>query len=146
MARPLPSKPNWPNWSAISSLRRAGPLCQLLGHRSDDSVSLRSARAFTKRDKIIKLQGNYHGHADFLLVQAGSGVATLGLPDSPGVPAGATRDTLTAPFNDLAAVEALFDEAAAHRRDHFRAGRREHWLRPAGRGATWLTAPALHPA
>ncbi|MBE7553037.1 MAG: glutamate-1-semialdehyde 2,1-aminomutase [Anaerolineales bacterium] len=71
---------------------------------------LRLARAFTKRDKIIKLQGNYHGHADFLLVQAGSGVATLGLPDSPGVPAGATRDTLTAPFNDLAAVEALFDE------------------------------------
>jgi glutamate-1-semialdehyde 2,1-aminomutase len=71
---------------------------------------LRLARAFTGRDKIIKLQGNYHGHADFLLVQAGSGVATLGLPDSPGVPAGATRDTLTAPFNDLAAVEALFNE------------------------------------
>lgn len=71
---------------------------------------LRLARAFTKRDKIIKLQGNYHGHADFLLVQAGSGVATLGLPDSPGVPAGATRDTLTAPFNDLAAIETLFDE------------------------------------
>ena len=61
---------------------------------------LRLARAFTKRHKIIKLQGNYHGHADFLLVQAGSGVATLGLPDSPGVPAGATKDTLTAPFND----------------------------------------------
>lgn len=71
---------------------------------------LRLARAFTRRDKIIKLQGNYHGHADFLLVQAGSGVATLGLPDSPGVPAGATRDTLTAPFNDLAAIEALFNE------------------------------------
>lgn len=71
---------------------------------------LRLARAFTGRDKIVKLQGNYHGHADFLLVQAGSGVATLGLPDSPGVPAGATRDTLTAPFNDLAAVEALFNQ------------------------------------
>jgi len=71
---------------------------------------LRLARAFTKRNKIIKLQGNYHGHADFLLVQAGSGVATLGLPDSPGVPAGATRDTLTAPFNDLAAIESLFNE------------------------------------
>jgi glutamate-1-semialdehyde 2,1-aminomutase len=71
---------------------------------------LRLARAFTKRNKIIKLQGNYHGHADFLLVQAGSGVATLGLPDSPGVPAGATRDTLTAPFNDLAAIETLFNE------------------------------------
>jgi glutamate-1-semialdehyde 2,1-aminomutase len=71
---------------------------------------LRLARAFTGRSKIIKLQGNYHGHADFLLVQAGSGVATLGLPDSPGVPAGATRDTLTAPFNDLTAIEALFNE------------------------------------
>lgn len=71
---------------------------------------LRLARAFTKRNKIIKLQGNYHGHADFLLVQAGSGVATLGLPDSPGVPAGATRDTLTAPYNDLAAIETLFNQ------------------------------------
>ena len=69
---------------------------------------LRLARAYTGRDKIIKLQGNYHGHADFLLVQAGSGVATLGLPDSPGVPSGSTQDTLTAPFNDLAAIETLF--------------------------------------
>ncbi len=78
---------------------------------------LRLARAFTKRDKIIKLQGNYHGHADFLLVQAGSAVATLGLPDSPGVPAGTTQDTLTAPYNDLAAIESIFkahtDEVAA---------------------------------
>jgi glutamate-1-semialdehyde 2,1-aminomutase len=71
---------------------------------------LRLARAFTGRNKIIKLQGNYHGHADFLLVQAGSGVATLGLPDSPGVPAWATHDTLTAPFNDLTAIETLFNE------------------------------------
>ncbi len=69
---------------------------------------LRLARAYTGRDKIIKLQGHYHGHADFLLVQAGSGVATLGLPDSPGVPKGAARDTLTAPFNNLEAVESLF--------------------------------------
>jgi len=71
---------------------------------------LRLARAYTGRDKIIKLQGNYHGHADFLLVQAGSGVATLGLPDSPGVPKGMTQDTLTAPFNDLEAIETLFKE------------------------------------
>jgi glutamate-1-semialdehyde 2,1-aminomutase len=71
---------------------------------------LRLARAYTGRDKIIKLQGNYHGHADFLLVQAGSGVATLGLPDSPGVPQGATQNTLTAPFNDLAAIETLFQK------------------------------------
>jgi len=71
---------------------------------------LRLARAFTGRDKIIKLQGNYHGHADFLLVQAGSGVATLGLPDSPGVPQGTVQDTLTAPFNNLEAIEMLFKQ------------------------------------
>lgn len=72
--------------------------------------ALRLARAYTKRDKIVKFQGNYHGHADMLLVQAGSGVATLGLPDSPGVPASATGDTLVAPYNDLAAVERLFTD------------------------------------
>jgi len=70
--------------------------------------ALRVARAFTGRNKVIKFTGCYHGHADLLLVQAGSGVATLGLPDSPGVPAGAVADTLVARFNDLAAVESLF--------------------------------------
>jgi len=70
--------------------------------------ALRLARAFTKRDKIVKFSGHYHGHGDMLLVQAGSGVATLGLPDSPGVPRGAAQDTLTLPFNDLGAVEELF--------------------------------------
>lgn len=70
--------------------------------------ALRLARAYTGRNKIVKFSGCYHGHADMLLVQAGSGVATMGLPDSPGVPAEATSNTLIAPYNDSAAVEELF--------------------------------------
>jgi glutamate-1-semialdehyde 2,1-aminomutase len=71
---------------------------------------LRLMRAFTSREKIIKFEGCYHGHADMFLVKAGSGVATLGLPDSPGVPKTTTSNTLTAPYNDLEAVKALFAE------------------------------------
>ncbi|NET58653.1 MAG: glutamate-1-semialdehyde 2,1-aminomutase [Symploca sp. SIO2E6] len=71
---------------------------------------LRLMRAFTGRDKIIKFEGCYHGHADMFLVKAGSGVATLGLPDSPGVPKSTTQDTLTAPYNDIEAVKALFKD------------------------------------
>src|SRR6266496_5507277 len=70
--------------------------------------ALRLARAYTKREKIIKFDGCYHGHADMLLVQAGSGVVTLGLPDSPGVPADTVKDTLVADFNNLESVEVLF--------------------------------------
>ena len=95
--------------------------------------ALRLARAFTGRSKIVKFVGCYHGHADFLLVQAGSGVATLGLPDSPGVTPGAVADTLTAPFNDLDAIERLFDGARDRRGDP-RAGRREHGARPPAAG------------
>ncbi|MCK5427921.1 MAG: aminotransferase class III-fold pyridoxal phosphate-dependent enzyme, partial [Anaerolineales bacterium] len=72
--------------------------------------ALRLARAFTKRNKIIKFEGCYHGHADMLLVQAGSGVATLGLPDSPGVPPATVQDTLVARYNDLESVESLFKQ------------------------------------
>ncbi|OLP17272.1 glutamate-1-semialdehyde-2,1-aminomutase [Leptolyngbya sp. 'hensonii'] len=71
---------------------------------------LRLMRAFTGREKLIKFEGCYHGHADMFLVKAGSGVATLGLPDSPGVPSSVASNTLTAPFNNLEAVKILFEE------------------------------------
>jgi glutamate-1-semialdehyde 2,1-aminomutase len=73
--------------------------------------AIRLARAFTKRDLILKFEGGYHGHADSFLVDAGSGLATLGISSSPGVPEVLANLTLNAPFNDLAAVERLF---AAH--------------------------------
>lgn len=72
--------------------------------------ALRVARGFTGRTKIVKFEGCYHGHGDSLLVRAGSGVATLGLPDSPGVPAEVAAATITVPFNDVAALEQVFNE------------------------------------
>ena len=65
--------------------------------------ALRVARGVTKRDKILKFEGSYHGHGDSLLIKAGSGVATLGLPDSPGVPKDIAKNTVTVAYNDLAA-------------------------------------------
>ena len=73
--------------------------------------AIRLARGFTGRPKLVKFAGHYHGHADALLVAAGSGVATFGLPDSPGVTAGAVADTIVLPWNDTAAVDEVFAEA-----------------------------------
>ena len=72
--------------------------------------ALRVARGYTGRDKIVKFIGCYHGHSDGLLVKAGSGLSTFGVPDSPGVPAGVAADTLTIPYNDIEAVKALFEK------------------------------------
>ncbi len=92
--------------AAVPSMERV----RLVNSGTEATMSaLRLARAHTERDKIVKFQGGYHGHADPLLVQAGSGVTTLGLPDSPGVPRAATADTLSAPYNDLAAIDDLFE-------------------------------------
>lgn len=72
--------------------------------------AIRLARGHTGRAKILKFEGSYHGHADSLLIKAGSGVATLGLPDSPGVPQGVASGTITVPYNDLASVKLAFEK------------------------------------
>jgi len=90
---------------AVPSLERVRLVCS--GTEAVMSA-LRVARAATGRDRIVKFDGGYHGHADALLVRAGSGVATLELPDSPGVPAAAVQHTLSLPYNDVQAVEEVF--------------------------------------
>src|SRR4051795_9305336 len=75
--------------------------------------AIRLARGVTARTKLVKFEGCYHGHADSLLVKAGSGVATLGLPDSPGVPASVAENTITVPYNDVTALEEAFNEHGA---------------------------------
>ncbi|KPV48856.1 glutamate-1-semialdehyde aminotransferase, partial [Kouleothrix aurantiaca] len=95
----------------ITATMPAVELVRFVSSGTEATMSaIRLARAYTRRAKVIKFAGCYHGHADEFLVQAGSGVATLGLPDSPGVPAAATADTLSAPFNDLEAVQQLLEQ------------------------------------
>jgi glutamate-1-semialdehyde 2,1-aminomutase len=95
------------------SIQKAFPsmdLIRMVSSGTEATMSaIRLARGFTGRDKILKFDGCYHGHADSLLVKAGSGLATLGVPDSPGVPADLARHTLTAPYNDLSAVRKIFE-------------------------------------
>src|SRR5262249_60107640 len=71
-------------------------------------AAIRAARGFTGRDVVVKFEGCYHGHADFLLVKAGSGAMTLGVPDSAGVPSSTAQNTTTLPYNDVAALRELF--------------------------------------
>jgi glutamate-1-semialdehyde 2,1-aminomutase len=93
-------------------IRRAMPSVERLRFTSSGTEAVMSAvrlaRAFTGRSRVVKFAGCYHGHSDALLTQSGSGVATLGLPGSAGVPAGATADTIVAPYNDVDAVSSLF--------------------------------------
>ena len=97
----------------IASLVPSIDVVRMVNSGTEATMSaIRLARAFTKRERVIKFEGCYHGHADAFLVKAGSGVMTLGIPDSPGVPQAVAAGTLTAGFNDLPSVRALFEENA----------------------------------
>src|SRR5690606_20510130 len=88
----------------------SGEVVRMVNSGTEATMSaLRLARGFTNRSKIVKFEGSYHGHADALLIKAGSGVATLGLPDSPGVPAGVAEHTITVPYNDAASLRLAFE-------------------------------------
>jgi len=94
----------------IASALPALEMVRLVNSGTEATMSaLRLARAATGRNRFVKFEGCYHGHADPFLIAAGSGAATIGVPSSPGVPAAVVADTLLAPYNDLAAVEGLFE-------------------------------------
>jgi glutamate-1-semialdehyde 2,1-aminomutase len=95
---------------AVTGLMPAVEVVRMVNSGTEATMSaIRLARAFTSKNKIIKFEGCYHGHADSFLIKAGSGALTLGTPDSPGVPPGVAADTLTATFNDIGSVQALAD-------------------------------------
>ena len=95
--------------STICSAMPSVEMVRFVNSGTEATMSaLRLARAFTKRDKILKFSGGYHGHSDGLLARAGSGLATFGIPDSPGVPSGYAQNTLVTEYNDIEAVEQVF--------------------------------------
>ena len=97
--------------SLVTTMMPSVERVRLVNSGTEATMSaIRLARAYTKRDSILKFEGCYHGHADHLLVKAGSGVATLGIPDSPGVPKAFAGHTLTARYNDIAGVERLINK------------------------------------
>ena len=98
----------------ICQLMPSIEMVRMVSSGTEASMSaIRLARGFTGRDVIIKFAGCYHGHVDSLLVSAGSSATTLGVPNSPGVPRGATADTLVLRYNDVAALEQAFKEQGA---------------------------------
>ncbi|ARU63320.1 glutamate-1-semialdehyde-2,1-aminomutase [Tumebacillus avium] len=95
----------------VTSIMPSIEVVRMVNSGTEATMSaLRLARGYTKRNKILKFEGNYHGHADSLLIKAGSGVATLGLPDSPGVPESVAANTLTVPFNDVESLKLAFEK------------------------------------
>ncbi len=108
-----PSKQEYELAELVTKMMPAVQQVRLVNSGTEATMSaIRLARAYTKRDTILKFEGCYHGHADHLLVKAGSGVATLGIPDSPGVPKSFAQHTLTARFNDITGVERLVNKHA----------------------------------
>ena len=98
--------------STICSAMPSVEMVRFVNSGTEATMSaLRLARAFTKRDKILKFSGGYHGHSDGLLARAGSGLATFGIPDSPGVPSGYAQNTLVTEYNDIEAVEQVFQRS-----------------------------------
>ena len=108
-----PSEQEYTLANLVTSMMPAVQQIRLVNSGTEATMSaIRLARAYTKRDTIIKFEGCYHGHADHLLVKAGSGVATLGIPDSPGVPRAFAQHTLTARYNDISGIERLVKKHA----------------------------------